>query len=291
MQEQEQGQTGLPWTRFEVEAAVSSYFQMLRLELLGQQFNKAQRNRDLQAIIPARNRSSIEQKHRNISAVLVEMGVMPLSGYKPLYNYQGVLVEVVADALAQDRMLDVAAIQRVETPAEQPPLSTLDGFVVEVPVLPRLTVAERKKWSERVPVKRDYLVREAANRSLGLAGELLVMEYEARRLHEAGQRGLADRIEHTSHARGDGAGYDILSYDLDGRERFIEVKTTAFLAETPFFVSTNEVEFSAHRSEAFHLYRLFDFRKRPRMFILPGAMNSTCLLDPMSYRATVLGTK
>lgn len=53
---------------------------------------------------------------------------------------------------------------------------------------------------QRAPVKRDYLEREARNRSLGLAGELLVM---------------------------DGAGYDILSFDTDGRERFIEVKTRA----------------------------------------------------------------
>lgn len=286
-----QGVAGSPWTRFEVEATVAAYFQMLRLELLGQAFNKARRNRDLQTLIPARNRSAIEQKHRNISAVLIQLGVMPLSGYKPLFNYQRMLVEVVADVLAQDRALDLAAIKVVETPAESPLAPAFEDFVIAVPQ-PKVAVADKQKdWVERVPIKRDYLAREAGNRSLGLAGELLVMEYEARRLHEAGRKALADRIEHTSRIRGDGAGYDIQSFDFDGRERFIEVKTTAFLAETPFFLSQNEVEFSSHRSDQFHLYRLFDFRKRPRMFTLPGAVDMTCKLDPVSYRATVLAGK
>lgn len=288
MPDSSQGQTGAPWTRHEVEATVSVYFHMLRLELLGQRYNKAQHNRDLQALIPARNRSAIEQKHRNISAVLVELGVMPLSGYKPLFNYQRLLVEVVSNELIGDRNLDAAAIRVVETPAEAPLVEAFDEFVVDVPK-PRVAVAEKQKeWVERAPIKRDYLAREANNRSLGLAGELLVMEYEAKRLHDAGQKTLAERIEHTSSSRGDGTGYDIQSFDLDGRERFIEVKTTAFLAETPFFVSQNEIEFSSHRSDQFHLYRLFDFRKRPRMFTLPGSVAMNCRLDPVSFRATVL---
>lgn len=37
----EQGETGEPWTRREVEATVTTYFQMLRMQELGQRFNKA----------------------------------------------------------------------------------------------------------------------------------------------------------------------------------------------------------------------------------------------------------
>ena len=138
-------------------------------------------------------------------------------------------------------------------------------------------------------MKRDYLARESNNRALGLAGEMLVMEYEAQRLHELGAKALADRIEHVSVSRGDGTGFDILSFDGDGRERFIEVKTTAYVAETPFFVSPNEVEFSAERADQFHLYRLFEFRKNPRMFVLPGHIAANCSLDPVSFRAALLG--
>jgi hypothetical protein len=289
MLESLQGEAGTPWTRFEVEVTVEAYFQMLRLELLGQTFNKAHRNRQLQSLIPNRNRSAIEQKHRNISAVLVELGVMPLSGYKPLFNYQRLLVEVVAEVLVRDVALDAAAIKVVDTPVEPVLVSSFENFLVKKPQPKNIAVAEKQKeWVEGTPIKRDYLAREAANRSLGFAGELLVMEYEARRLHETGQKRLSERIEHTSLTCGDGAGYDIRSFDLDGRDRFIEVKTTAFVAETPFFVSQNEVHFSSQQSDQFHLYRLFDFRKRPRMFTLPGAVGMTCRLDPLTYRAVVL---
>lgn len=39
-----------------------------------------------------------------------------------------------------------------------------------------------------------------------------------------------------------------------------------------------------------HLYRLFAFRERPQMFTLAGSVAANCLLDPVSYRATLLGT-
>ena len=43
------------------------------------------------------------------------------------------------------------------------------------------------------------------------------------------------------HGRGDGAGFDVLSFDLGGKERLIEVKTTNGAARTPFFMTRNEM--------------------------------------------------
>jgi hypothetical protein len=286
----EEGVTGSPWTEAEVDAVVAVYFQMLRMQELGQKPNKAEHNRQLKQLLPARNAASIEYKHRNISAVLNLYGAQTLSGYKPLPNFQKLLVDVIGKALELDRAFDEAAIRRVETPAEPPLLNDFQSFVVEVPK-PTVAIGDpRVDWVRRNHIKRDYLERESRNRSLGLAGELLVMTYEARRLHELGAKKLTDRIEHISKTMGDGAGFDILSFDGDGRERFIEVKTTAYVAETPFFVSPNEVEFSNEQSDKFHLYRLFSFRDKPQMFMLPGAVAANCLLDPVSFRATLLGT-
>ena len=42
----------------------------------------------------------------------------------------------------------------------------------------------------------------------------------------AGRTDLAERIRWASHVDGDGGGYDILSFDTDGSDRLIEVKTT-----------------------------------------------------------------
>ena len=72
-------------------------------------------------------------------------------------------------------------------------------------------------------------------------------------MHAAGQKVLANRVEHVSQTKGDGLGYDVLSFDASAKERFIEVKTTSFGKETPFFISRNEVEFSRANDAHFQL--------------------------------------
>jgi hypothetical protein len=79
----------------------------------------------------------------------------------------------------------------------------------------------------------------------------------------------------------------VLSFEADSRERLIEVKTTKHGRETPFFVSQNEVAVSAAEHERYHLYRVFDFRRVARVFSLPGALETSCALEPNSYRARV----
>ena len=103
---------------------------------------------------------------------------------------------------------------------------------------------------------------------------------------ELGQPRLADRVNHVSQSKGDGLGYDVLSFESDGQERFIEVKTTTFGRDTPFFVSRGELTLSNIAKDQFHLYRLFEFRKAPRLFDLMGALNQHCTLDPVTYRAS-----
>src|SRR4051812_35368104 len=87
------------WSRIEVEAAVSAYLEMLELELCGQQFNKAERRRALGLVLNNRSEGSIERKHQNISAILIELGFPYVRGYKPLSNYQRLLHDVVTDRL------------------------------------------------------------------------------------------------------------------------------------------------------------------------------------------------
>ena len=98
---------------------------------------------------------------------------------------------------------------------------------------------------------------------------------------------MADRIEHVSCTQGDGLGYDIASFELDGAERLIEVKTTNFGAMTPFFASTHEVVVSEEQAAHFHLYRVFKFRDQPKVFVLSGSLRQNCILDAVQYRVTL----
>jgi hypothetical protein len=273
------------WSREEVEAAVSDYLHMLTLELSGQTYNKSEHRRNLQTKLRGRSEGSIERKHQNISAVLIDLGCPYISGYKPLSNYQSILFDVVQDRLSQDQLFDRSAISAAEQPAVMPLVPDFN-FVIESPPLITEVSEPRAAYSVRNKgIQRDYLAREARNRSLGAAGEEFVIAYERSRLQKLGSPRLSEKVEQVSKTQGDGLGFDVLSFELDGRERFIEVKTTAFGKETPFFISRNETDFSAAFADQFHLYRLFEFRRQPKMFDLSGRIQDRVRLDPISYLA------
>ncbi len=98
---------------------------------------------------------------------------------------------------------------------------------------------------------------------------------------------LADRVEQISRTRGDGAGFDILSFEADGAERFIEVKTTAYGQFVPFFVTRNELAASRELSRRYHLYRVFAFRKAPRLYWKAGVLDQVFSLHPQLFEARV----
>jgi hypothetical protein len=275
------------WSREEVEATVADYFAMLAAELAGVSYSKASHRRALVQLLSGRSEQSVEFKHANISAVLIELGFPYISGYKPRSNYQGLLYEAVADRLASDAKLQTLAAADADRPIVVPEVEAILNVLTSPPS------ARTRDWkaTEQQPPARifsvNYLEREAHNRSLGAAGELFVLNFERARLIAAGKERLAAKIEHTSRSQGDGAGFDILSFDATGAERLIEVKTTKYGRETPFFVSRNEVAVSESRAPQYHLYRLFGFRVEPRLFALAGALSTTCRLSASSYLATV----
>ncbi|MBS4019212.1 DUF3883 domain-containing protein [Azonexus hydrophilus] len=271
----------MEWSQIEVEAIVADYLHMLHLELSGQSYNKSAHRKGLLTKLNNRSESAIERKHQNISAILLENGWPYINGYKPLGNYQSTLKAIVEARLRNDQSLDQAALLATVSPAATPLLIDYAKTMVEPPE--QHWVARETSPAYRHPQQRDYLEREARNISLGLAGETFVVNFEHLRLRAAGQDRLADKVEHVSQNQGDGLGFDVLSFETDGRERFIEVKTTAFGKETPFFISQNEVGFAREYAEQFHLYRLFDFRRNPRLFDLPGAVEQHCQLSPSNY--------
>ena len=275
------------WSREEVEATVSDYFDMLAMELRGEPFNKAEHNRILQNLLANRTKGAVEKKHQNISAVLIELGYPYIDGYKPLRNYQELLSRIVEERLLGAAGLHQAAAAAVQQRVEQlPAVSDVLAILVNPPHRednkPKLyeTIQQIRK-----PVRRNYLEMESRNQTLGLAGEKLVLEFEHKRLWQAGKKELANRIEHVADTAGDHLGFDILSFETNGRERPIEVKTTRFGALTPFFASKNEVDVSEVREGEYHLYRLFNFIQQPKLFILPGSLRNTCSLDPIQFSA------
>ncbi|MBD8050337.1 DUF3883 domain-containing protein [Limnohabitans sp. JUR4] len=258
---------------------------MLALELSGQTFNKSAHRKALKQKLSQRSDGSIEFKHGNISAVMIELGFPYIRGYQPRGNYQSLLLEVATEQIKWLPTLDAAAQSAAVQPAQVPDLQDFSHVSVDPPSKTH-KAAESSVFKELAPVKRDYLAQEARNQSLGLAGEEFVLQYEHWRLISLGHKNLADKVEHVSKTKGDGLGYDILSFDANGKEKFIEVKTTSFGRDTPFFVTDRELNFSQVAESQFHLTRVFEFRKSPKIFSLRGSIGQHCNLDPVTYRAS-----
>src|SRR6202046_2596797 len=81
---------GTDWQADELDAIVSDYFDMLTQDVAGRSYVNLQHSAALMALI-GRTHRSVEFKHQNISAVLDELGLPWIPGYKPKRNYQNAI--------------------------------------------------------------------------------------------------------------------------------------------------------------------------------------------------------
>lgn len=258
---------------------------MLEKQLRREPYSKAEHRRTLTRLLSNRSDASIERKHQNISAILIEARFPYINGYKPLSNYQSLLADVVLDRLYDDAVLGQLALDFVEAPVSFPPGANILDRMTDRPQ-PLDTARSAVEQMTRAKTGRvDYLAREARNSALGAEGERFVVAYERARLAALGLGNLAARVEHVSVTQGDGAGFDVRSYDRDGQEKFIEVKTTQLGILTPFYISARELSFSSQQADHYALYRVFDFSSDPRMFSLSGSVSDTCALRVTQYSA------
>lgn len=277
------------WTRDENEIIVADYFAMLEAELSGRPYSKAEHNRGIQRRI-GRNKGSIEFKHQNISAVLVNFRQPFIAGYLPRQNYQTLLEQVVLEWLSiEPKFFQRLAGSPILSPRSKPPIDDNLRVTTLIDKPPKTAFeVEPTAASERNArfYRTDFVQRDAENRRLGTLGEAWVVEFEQRRLRDEERRpDLAKRVEWISTTRGDGAGYDIVSFNKDESHRLIEVKTTGLGKQFPFIVSKNEVRVSQRELSKYHLYRVFEFAKSPRLYILQGSLSEQCRLEPTQYRA------
>jgi len=274
----EKSKYGTIWQDDELDLIVSDYFAMLSAELSGQPYVKSRHSAALMATID-RSHRSVEFKHQNVSAVMEKLGLPSIPGYKPKANYQGAIFDAIDRYLSKNP----AALQ----PVPKPHLVAAAADVFVPAPHPR---AERERMPQRLrdlvtkfdPVKRDYL-----NRTLGKAGESYVVEVERRRLISADRPDLAKKVRWTAQEDGDGAGYDVSSFDLTKeRPLFIEVKTTNGSARTPFFLTRNEFSISTSFTEDWRIYRVHQFASDPRIFTIAPPLKDAVNLTPETWRAS-----
>jgi hypothetical protein len=271
----DESKIGTLWNEHELDVIVADYFDMLSDDLSGASYVKAKHN----AVVmekTGRTHRSVEFKHQNISAVLDELGLPWIPGYIPKRNYQN----AISDAI--DRYLSAKPEVLHFTPVLT--RSSKSSPFVAAPELLRKESAPPQRLQRLIrkfdPVERDY-----RNRALGRAGEAFVLEVEHNRLIKAERSDLARKIRWVSEEDGDGAGYDVFSYEPNGKERLIEVKTTNGAARTPFFLTRNECELAAERPVDWCIYRVHLFAREPQIFTVTPPLAEALRLTPETWRA------
>lgn len=161
-----------------------------------------------------------------------------------------------------------------------------------------LATGELVNASETAPKKQsgviDFERKNRRNKMVGNQGEDVVFLVEKQELCRQGRPDLAKEVKAVCKTDDD-AGFDILSFELNGTPKRIEVKSTVSRPPTPnsgftFFLSSNEYD-QARKSENFYLYIVFDVKsKSPKIWRIknPASLEPKHLaLRPSAYLATL----
>ncbi|WP_103585388.1 DUF3883 domain-containing protein [Campylobacter concisus] len=160
-------------------------------------------------------------------------------------------------------------------------------------VITNKEIKRRKEIGKKFnPKKIDWQELNGRRTRFGLLGEEFVIRYETKRILGFAPQDT-DRIIHLSEEQGDGAGFDIISLNINGTERYIEVKTTSGGLTTPFYMTENERNyFDIHKNEEnLFIYRVYNFDEKKctgNIEIIPALKLFTDYnFDPVTYKVTM----
>jgi len=147
---------------------------------------------------------------------------------------------------------------------------------------PKSGLYEEPSFKHSFNENESTAIQENVEREkIGKAGEELVKHYEMNKLKESGMVDKAKSVE----IKEDGAGYDVLSFDEHGNEKYIEVKNTEGNEKIPFYLSANEKKFCELNKSNYVIYRLYNYdsnRNHADFFIIQDPLNSL-YLTPKEY--------
>ena len=106
--------------------------------------------------------------------------------------------------------------------------------------------------------KIDYERINKEKKLIGNAGEELVYNDQIEFVKKYVPEYLKS-VRHVSKLDGDGAGYDICSFNADEKLIYIEVKSTTGKKETPFYMSASEYSFYELHKENYGIARVYEF--------------------------------
>ena len=135
--------------------------------------------------------------------------------------------------------------------------------------------------------KTDFIEKATKDVKKGIKAERLVVEYEKSYLKKIGREDLAEKVKWVAQ-EADGFGYDVLSFDENGKKKFIEVKGTILMKTAPFKISKNELETSIKNDDQYWIYRVFYLDdQKPRFFKRQGRIDENFDIEPCDYNVYI----
>ena len=156
---------------------------------------------------------------------------------------------------------------------------------------PKFTKSKSNSNKIRTKEGINYSEQQAISQKIGDRGEELVLRNEIEKIK---QWGLPDEI--LSKVRrvsleSDDYGFDILSFDKDGNERYLEVKTTKTNGKNFSFILTkNEFEQAKKYGNKYSFVIVFDILNNPHIWYMGNPFAEEpykVKIQPFQYRVDV----
>ncbi|MCF7836740.1 DUF3883 domain-containing protein [Candidatus Gracilibacteria bacterium] len=136
------------------------------------------------------------------------------------------------------------------------------------------SISESQKQKEAIAPEKLYRTArkidnwEEINKKrklTGKKGEEIAFAIEQEFFESIGRKDLAQKVRHIAAEDGDGLGYDVLSFFENGKEKYIEVKSTTTSLSSSFYLSRNELGFLKEHNEDAFIYRVLISGDEPQI--------------------------
>ena len=152
-----------------------------------------------------------------------------------------------------------------------------EDFDYEIPEYePTIKEAKQKIYSpKKSKTNKKNIIPTKPSKRVGRAGEEHVYNHEYKKLMDHDREDLAKKIVKQYEDLSFFPGYDIKSFNKDGEEIFIEVKSTVSKDKDYFEISDNEVLAAKSLKDSYFIYQVTDALANPKI--------SAKVRNPMKY--------
>jgi len=178
----------------------------------------------------------------------------------------------------------------IESSRDYPKIKEVNAEFVDLrinPENPEVKTGKTKRGGRTI----DFEKENKNHKLLGNRGELIVFNLEKQYLRDIGRKDLAEKIDWVS-KRDDSLGYDILSFEETGEEKYIEVKATKQSpdSQATFLISSNQYE-KAKKLSNYYFYVVFNAKSTtPKVWKIKNPLNyenNGLTLTPINYRVAI----